>query len=73
MRRLRWIVLWLALLGVLVACGDSGSIGQGDLTITVDVDGERLVYRFDRAVSVGQFLSEIGVTLGEFDEVNPLL
>lgn len=73
MRRLLWIVFWLALLGALAACEDSGSIGQGDLTITVDVDGERLVYRFDRAVSVGQFLSEIGVTLDEFDEVNPLL
>lgn len=73
MRRLVWMALVLVLLGVLAACEDSGSIGQGDLTITVDVDGERLVYRFDRAVSVGQFLGEIGVTLGEFDEVNPLL
>jgi hypothetical protein len=74
MNRLVWIALWmLVLLGMLAACEEPQSIGQGDLSITVSVDGERLVYRYDKRVSVGQFLNEIGVTLGEFDEVNPLL
>ena len=73
MRKTIWLALMLVVIGVLTACQDSGAIGQGDMAITVDVDGERLVYRYDRRISVGQFLQQIGVTLGEYDEVNPLL
>jgi len=70
----RTLVLSLCLLGavVLAACKES-NLKSDDFTITVEVDGERLVYRYDKRFSVGQFLDEIGVTLGEYDEVNPLL
>jgi hypothetical protein len=57
---------------LLASCRDSSS-QSGDFSITVEVDGRKLVYRYDKQQSVGQFLQEIGVTLGEFDEVNPLL
>lgn len=56
---------------IISACQGTGT-GADDFTITVDVDGERLVYRYDRLISVSQFLTQIGVTLGELDEVNPL-
>src|SRR5690606_39307891 len=36
-------------------------------------DGTSRVYTHDRAVSVGQFLEAINVTLNELDEVNPPL
>ncbi len=73
MRKTLLLGILLLFLGVVAGCQDSGQAGDGDLTITVDVDGERLVYRYDRRISVGQFLTEIGVTLGEYDEVNPLM
>jgi hypothetical protein len=57
---------------VLAACQDT-ALKQKDFSITVVADGEPLVYRYSKRVSVGQFLDEIGVTLGEYDEVNPLL
>lgn len=57
---------------VMSACQSSQQNGN-DFTITVQVDGERLVYRYDKRISVGQFLEEIGVTLDEDDEINPLL
>ncbi|MBI5957282.1 MAG: G5 domain-containing protein, partial [Chloroflexi bacterium] len=68
------LLLGLSLISVfiLTSCRD-GSSQSDDFTITVEVDGDRLVYRYDKRQSVGQFLQEIGVTLGEFDEVNPLL
>ncbi len=62
----------LAMLGVFLAACQKSDLGPGDFTITVAVDGDRLVYRYDKAISVGQFLQEIGITLGEYDEVNPL-
>ena len=63
----------IVLAGVLLgACGNS-DLRSNDFSITVDVDGERLVYRYSKYVSVGQFLDEIGVVLSELDEVNPLL
>jgi len=66
--------LLFSLLSVIVlgACQDT-ALKQKDFTITVVADGEPLVYRYNKRVSVGQFLDEIGVTLGEYDEVNPLL
>ena len=57
---------------VMTGCQNSNSKSD-DFTVTVDVDGEHLAYRYNKRVSVGQFLGEIGVTLGEYDEVNPLL
>lgn len=65
------VVVLLSVL-VLVACQGQGA-DPNDFTITVDVDGQRVVYRFNKRVSVGQFLDEVGVLLGEYDEVNPLL
>ncbi|MBN2303022.1 MAG: G5 domain-containing protein [Anaerolineae bacterium] len=67
-----WLLLGLVLLALLSACQDD-STGSGDLTITVDVDGDKLVYHYPRRISVGQFLDEIGVQLGPDDEVNPLI
>lgn len=58
---------------VLLAACHSGTQDQNDFTITVDVDGQRTVYRFNKRISVGQFLEEVGVTLNQDDEVNPLL
>jgi hypothetical protein len=68
----KYLLFSLLCVVVLGACRDT-TLNQKDFTITVEVDGGRLVYRYNKLVSVGQFLSEIGVTLGEYDEVNPLL
>ena len=57
---------------LLAACQNTDP-NSGDFTITVEVDGERLVYRYDKRISVGLFLDEIGITLDEDDEVNPLM
>ncbi len=72
MRKL--IIVWsVLLLGLLLAACQEDNRGPDDFTITVDVDGGRVVYRYSKQISVGQFLREVGVTLGEYDEVNPLL
>ncbi|HVO71401.1 MAG TPA: G5 domain-containing protein, partial [Aggregatilineaceae bacterium] len=68
----KYLLFSLLCVAVLGACRGT-TLNQKDLTITVEVDGGRLVYRYNKLVSVGQFLDEIGVTLGEYDEVNPLL
>jgi len=71
MKRIAWI--GLAVLGLLLAaCQDSGP-RSGSMTITVQVDGDKLIYPYSKPISVGAFLQEIGVVLGENDEVNPLL
>jgi len=70
MKRIFWMAF--CVLFLLAACQGSGS-GTGDFTVTVHVDGRSQVYRYDKMISVGQFLSEIGVTLNELDEVNPSL
>lgn len=77
---MKWLrknkTLWLvvSLLGMIVLAGCNNSPSKsGDFSITVKADGQSLVYRYNKQVSVGQFLTEIGVTLGEYDEVNPLL
>ncbi len=54
------------------ACQQS-DVGPGEFTVTVDADGVSSVYRYDKIISVGQFLEEVGIALGEYDEVNPLL
>jgi len=46
--------------------------GSGKMTITVDADGVSRVYTYSKAISVGQFLQEIGISLGPDDEVNPM-
>ncbi len=63
----------LALLGLLSACQDKPGQSDDDFKITVDVDGERLAYRYNKRISVGQFLTEIGVVMDEDDDVNPLV
>ncbi len=64
----------MLLLGVLILAACQGETpGSEDYTITVDVDGDSLVYRYNKRISVRQFLTEVGITLGENDEVNPLL
>lgn len=67
------LMVGLLLLGslALYACQED-PLGADDFTITVDVDGDAVVYRYSKRVSVGQFLTEVGITLGEHDEVNPL-
>lgn len=62
----------VALALILGACQQT-ELQPGEFTVTVDVDGVSSVYRYDKIISVGQFLEEIGVALGEYDEVNPLL
>jgi uncharacterized protein YabE (DUF348 family) len=66
------VALGLLCVIALAACKDN-TTQSGDFKITVDVDGERLAYRYNKRVSVGQFLEEQGVTLDEDDEVNPLV
>lgn len=67
------LVIGLFLLAALLSACQDGASGTDDFTITVDVDGERVVYRYSKQISVGNFLREVGITLGEYDEVNPLL
>ncbi len=70
----KYLVWGVSLLCLLVITGCQNSDPKSDeFTVTVEVDGEHLAYRYNKHASVGQFLSEIGVTLGEYDEVNPLL
>lgn len=66
------VIVGMLLALILSACQRT-EIGQGEFTVTVDVDGVSSVYRYDKVISVGQFLEEVGVVLGEYDEVNPLL
>ncbi|MBN1203072.1 MAG: G5 domain-containing protein [Anaerolineae bacterium] len=69
----RWLlILGIVLLVVLAACQETGT-GSDEMTVTVDVDGTSQIYRYHKRISVGQFLEEIGVTLSQDDEVNPLL
>jgi hypothetical protein len=63
----------LVLAVVALAACQNNAAQDGDFKITVEVDGEQLVYRYNNRISVGQFLEEIGVTLDEDDEVNPLM
>lgn len=63
----------LVLLVILLSACQQSDPDSGEFTVTVDVDGVSRVYRYDKRISVGQFLQEIDVTLGEFDDVNPLL
>jgi hypothetical protein len=67
-----YLVLGILAVILLGACQQTGQ-DSGEFTVTVDVDGVSRVYRYDKRISVGQFLQEIDVTLGELDEVNPLL
>jgi hypothetical protein len=70
--KLYWLMV--CLFGAMLLAGCQNKAAQsGDFKITVDADGERLTYRYSKRVSVGQFLEEIGVILGENDEVNPLI
>ena len=71
--RWAWGVAALALLILLSACGGTTGTSSQDFTITVDVDGGRTAYRYSKQVSVGKFLEDVGIVLGEYDEVNPLL
>ncbi|MCD4684851.1 MAG: G5 domain-containing protein, partial [Anaerolineae bacterium] len=71
MRKIVLLGLLLLCALLVVACQDE-PLGSNDFTITVDADGERVAYRFSKRISVGQFLDEVGVLLGEYDEVNPL-
>jgi hypothetical protein len=69
-RRLSLIVYMLMLI-VLGAC-QSSKPGTGEFTVTVVVGNDPpAVYRYDKAISVGQFLEKIGVVLNDLDEVNP--
>ncbi|NDJ78338.1 MAG: DUF348 domain-containing protein [Chloroflexi bacterium] len=74
MRRTIYKLMLFGLLTVLIlsACQDEG-LGSGQLAVTVRVDGRSDVYRYDRAVPIGQFLDEKGITLGDDDKVNPPL
>lgn len=60
----------LVVLAFLAAC-QGGGPGSGEFTVTVDVDGQSRVYTYSKAISVGEFLKEIGITLNELDQVNP--
>ncbi|MBN1563914.1 MAG: G5 domain-containing protein, partial [Anaerolineae bacterium] len=72
-KRFLLLLALLALPGiVLTACQDTDP-DSGSMTIRVEVDGERLVYRYAQRISVGQFLEEIGIAMDEDDEVNPLI
>jgi hypothetical protein len=67
------VFLTIMMAGIALAGCQQANPNTGDFKITVEADGERLVYSYDKRISVGQFLDEIGVTLDEDDEVNPLL
>ena len=70
--KLYWLIVGLFGVMLLTSCQNKAA-QSGDFKITVDADGERLTYRYSKRVSVGQFLEEIGLVLGENDEVNPLI
>lgn len=70
--RLRQVIVPLVIvLAVLVAGCESSENGDARFTVTVDADGVSRVYNYDQPISVGQFLDEINVSLGDLDEVNP--
>jgi hypothetical protein len=72
MKKVGLFALLVLVVVALVACQNNAA-QDGDFKITVEVDGEQLVYRYNNRISVGQFLEEIGITLDEDDEVNPLM
>lgn len=57
---------------LLAACQEQDPASE-EFTVTVDADGTSQVYPYDKKISVGQFLEEIGITLSELDQVNPPL
>ncbi len=69
-KTLRGLSLLVLALLVLGACQDAGQ-KSGEFTVTVDVDGHSYVYRYNKKISVGQFLEQVDITLNELDEVNP--
>lgn len=70
--RLRTILALLVGLLVFTACDDPNLTNSGEFSVTVVVDANTYVYRYDELISVGQFLEEVDVVLGPDDEVNPL-
>ena len=66
-------VCLLLILALMVSGCQQNDNGSGKLTITVDADGISRVYNYDKSISTGQFLEEVGVSLGDLDEVNPSL
>jgi len=63
-----WPVILLSLL-FFAACVPEA---QSDtMRIILVADGRQRAYAYDQQVSVGQFLEQVGVSLGELDRVNP--
>jgi hypothetical protein len=72
MSKYRTPILMAFLVILLAACQGTDN-GSDELTVIVDADGTSQGYTYDKQISVGQFLEEIGITLGELDQVNPPL
>lgn len=67
MKRLSLLLFLFALL--LTACEPPPE--DPVMIITLVVDGRGLTYDFDEPITVGEFLDEVGITLGELDVVSP--
>ncbi|MEP7285764.1 MAG: G5 domain-containing protein [Chloroflexota bacterium] len=64
------IVLLAALIGMLAGCRVDAQ-NAADLRVRVVVDGKELVFQASGRVTVGQFLQQTDIRLGELDRVNP--
>lgn len=66
----RRTVLILLFLGLLIA-GCVTTTQDDSLVVSLVADGRELAYQQDSAITVGEFLRQVDVTLGPLDEVNP--
>lgn len=66
-----WVVLLVAVSVIVLAACEEAGLGSNDYTVSVQVDGTTKIYPFNESISVGQFLQEINVRLGQDDDVDP--
>ncbi len=62
-------LLLLLLTGVIAAC--TANSADNSMRIVLIADGRQRAYVHDRQISVGQFLEQVDVTIGEMDRVVP--
>ncbi len=67
MRQFKWLIL---LLVVLVAC-QPDTAQQSEIRVELVADGVHSTYAYSQAISVDQFLEELGISRSPLDRVNP--
>lgn len=67
--RLSAFAIFLLLMGLVSAC--TTAVQDETIIVSLVVDGRELSFSYNVPITVGEFLREAGVTLGDIDDVNP--